>query len=207
VAQARLSIGRLAAAGSKRLSLFTGVDVPADPSGASLENYSMRDYICARWNQATDVLDMMPDPAMTSEPVQIAQFMGLRHAEAFDDFTMVEALRMGVPARSAEVVAKHIDPTGIQVNVYDFVPKSTLHRCRQGNKRLSKDISEQLWQIARVYVETRRQFGSDRDTLEFLMRPHPLLDDKTPFSLARETVAGAELVLRLLAQAEAGVAV
>jgi putative toxin-antitoxin system antitoxin component (TIGR02293 family) len=150
---------------------------------------------------------MPPEVTIAPETVQIAHFMGLRHAEEFSDLKMVEALRSGVPARTAEVVAKHIDPTGIQVNVYDFVPKSTSHRCRKANKRLSKDISEQLWQIASVYVETRRQYGSDRDALEFLMRPHPLLESQTPFSLARETVAGAELVLRLLAQAEAGIAV
>ena len=133
--------------------------------------------------------------------------MGLAHANTFNELKMIEALRQGVPARSAEVVARHIDPTGAQVTVYDFVPKSTLHRARQTNWRLSKDVSEQLWQVARVYVEARRQYGNDRDALEFLLRRHPLLDGQTPFALAKETVAGADLVLRLLAQAEAGVAV
>lgn len=149
---------------------------------------------------------MQADHATASEPVRIAEFMGLAHAESFGDLEMVEALRQGVPARSAEVVAKHIDPTGAHVSVYDFVPKSTLHRCRQDNKRLSKAVSEQLWQIARVYVEARRHYGTDRDALEFLLRRHPLLDDQTPFALAKETIAGADLVLRLLARAEAGVA-
>ena len=150
---------------------------------------------------------MLPRTDSASEPVQIAQFMGLRHAEAFNELKMIDALRQGVPARSAEVVAKHIDPTGTQVSVYDFVPKSTFHRCRHDNRRLSKDVSEQLWQVARVYVEARRHYGADDDALAFLLRRHPLLDDQTPFSLAKETIAGAELVLRLLAQAEAGVAV
>ena len=93
---------------------------------------------------------------MSSEPVQIAEFMGLPHAEGYSELKMVEALRQGVPASSAELVARHIDPTGAHVSVYDFVPKSTLHRCRQDNKRLSKDLSEQLWQVASVYVEARR---------------------------------------------------
>ena len=149
---------------------------------------------------------MPNDHTTASEPVQIALFMGLAHADAFSDLKMVEALRQGVPSRSAEIVARHIDPTGAHVSVYDFVPKSTLHRSKHGNKRLSKSVSEQLWQVARVYVEARRHYGSDRDALEFLLRRHPLLDDQTPFALAKETVAGADLVLRLLAQAEAGVA-
>lgn len=150
---------------------------------------------------------MPTDRPIQSDPVQIAEFLGLPHAEGFSDLMMVEALRQGVPVRSAEVVAKHIDPTGAHVSVYDFVPKSTLHRCRQDKKRLSKDVSAQLWQVARVYVEARRQYGSERDALEFLLRRHPLLEDQTPFSLAKDTVAGADLVLRVLAQAEAGVAI
>ena len=150
---------------------------------------------------------MSADHTSASEPVQIAAFMGLAHADAFSELSMIEALRKGFPVRSAEVVAKQIDPTGALINAYDFVPKSTLHRSKQGNKRLSKDVSEQLWQVARVYVEARRQYGSDRDALEFLLRRHPLHDDQTPFELAKETVAGADLVLRVLAQAEAGVAV
>jgi putative toxin-antitoxin system antitoxin component (TIGR02293 family) len=150
---------------------------------------------------------MTPAPVAASEPVQIARFLGLPRAESFNDLKMVEAIRRGVPARSAEVVAKHIDPTGLHVSVHDFVPKSTLHRARQENKSLSKAISEQLWQVARVYVEARRQYGTDRDALAFLLRRHPLLEDQAPFSLAKETVAGADLVLRLLAQAEAGVAI
>ena len=149
---------------------------------------------------------MPTDDAAASEPVQIAEFMGLPHADAYSERKMVEVLRQGVPARSAEVVARHIDPTGALVSVYDVVPKSTLHRGRQDNKRLSKTLSEQLWQVARVYVEARRQYGTDRDALEFLLRRHPLLEDQTPFALAKETVAGAELVLRLFAQAEAGIA-
>lgn len=150
---------------------------------------------------------LSPDQNHAPEPVQIAHFMGLPHAESFSELKMIEALRQGVFARSVEIVARHIDPTGAHVSVYDFVPKSTLHRCRQDNKRLSRDVSEQLWQVARVFVEARRLYGNERDALEFLMRRHPLLDNQLPFTLAKETVAGADLVLRVLAQAEAGVAV
>lgn len=157
------------------------------------------------WNDPVEFA--MSNHETASEAAQIAEFMGLPHPENFSELSMVEAIRHGVPTRSAEVVAKHIDPTGARISVYDFVPKSTLHRCRQDHRRLSKDVSEQLWQVARVYVEARRQYGSDRDALEFLLRRHPLLDDQTPFALAKETVAGTDVVLRLLAQAEAGVAV
>jgi putative toxin-antitoxin system antitoxin component (TIGR02293 family) len=140
------------------------------------------------------------------ESVEIARFMGLPHPDSFSDLNMIKAIRDGLPAHSADAVARHLDPTGAFVSVYDFVPKSTLHRRRQDNRRLSKDASEQLWQVARVFVEAHRHYGGGREALEFLMRRHPLLDGQTPFALAKETVAGADLVLRLLAEAEAGVA-
>ena len=72
---------------------------------------------------------------------------------------------------------------------------------------LSKDLSEQLWQVARVFVEAQRYYDDAADALEFMMRPHPLLESRTPFELAKATAVGADLVLQVLAQAQAGVAV
>jgi uncharacterized protein (DUF2384 family) len=39
-----------------------------------------------------------------------------------------------------------------------------------------------------------------------MMQEHPLLGGRTPIDLAKESIAGADLVLKLLAKADAGVA-
>jgi putative toxin-antitoxin system antitoxin component (TIGR02293 family) len=141
------------------------------------------------------------------EAVQIAEFIGLPHAKTFSPMKLADTIKLGMPVTAVKNVVKRVDPLGTIVNVYDFVPKATLSRRAKDRKRLSRDVSEKLWQVARVYVEAQRQYGDDGEARAFLSRPHPLLENRTPLEIAMETVAGTDLVLKLLSQAEAGVAV
>ena len=62
--------------------------------------------------------------------------------------------------------------------------------------------------VARVVLEARRLWGNDpAATVRFLNRPHLLLDGRTPLDVARESPAGADLVVRIIGEARAGVAV
>ena len=141
------------------------------------------------------------------EAVQIAEFIGLPHPKTFSAMKLVDTIKAGMPVAAVKNVVKRIDPLGMVVNVYDFIPKATLSRRSKDKKKLSTDVSEKLWQVARVYVEAQRQYGDDAEARAFLSRPHPLLENRTPLEVAKETVAGTDLVLKLLSQAEAGVAV
>jgi putative toxin-antitoxin system antitoxin component (TIGR02293 family) len=155
----------------------------------------------------------MSGPGSTSiqvdapEAVQIAEFIGLPRPKTFNPLKLADTIKAGMPVAAVRTVVKRVDPVGAIVDVYDFIPKATLNRRSKGSKRLSRDVSEKLWQVARVYVEAQRQYGNDADARAFLSRRHPLLDDRTPLEVAMETVAGTDLVLKLLSQAEAGVAV
>jgi putative toxin-antitoxin system antitoxin component (TIGR02293 family) len=142
-----------------------------------------------------------------AESAAIAEVLGLPRPGSFDDLKLVAIISHGVPAQSAEHVARAMDPAGLHFKAHHLVPKSTLHRLRDGEKPLSTDASETLWQVARVYVEARRQYRDADATLAFMFRNHPLLDGRRPFDMARDTTAGSDLVLKLLAQAEAGVAI
>jgi uncharacterized protein (DUF2384 family) len=51
-----------------------------------------------------------------------------------------------------------------------------------------------------------RHYRDEDGAVAFLFRPHTLLDGRRPIDLAKESVAGTALVLNLLAEAEAGVA-
>jgi putative toxin-antitoxin system antitoxin component (TIGR02293 family) len=87
------------------------------------------------------------------------------------------------------------------------IPEATLRRTKRARKPLSKEHSERLYEIGRVVDAVSRAYHGDEERVRaFLTRPHPLLDGKTPFDLARSSSAGADAVLKLLHRAEAGVA-
>lgn len=141
-----------------------------------------------------------------SEPVAMAAFMGLRKPGTYTSLTLANTVAGGIPLRSVEAVCKHIDPTGQRFSIYDVVARPTYHRKKQQRKPLSKDDSEKVWQIARVWVEAMRHYRNGDDAAAFLFRPHPLLEGRRPIDLTKESVAGTALVLNLLNEAEAGVA-
>ena len=61
--------------------------------------------------------------------------------------------------------------------------------------------------MTRVLDEALVLWKGDRQAVaRFLNRPHPLLDGRTPLAVAKESTAGAELVVRLVGEAHAGVA-
>jgi len=54
----------------------------------------------------------------------------------------------------------------------------------------------------------RHACHGDRHAIDtFLNRPHPMLEGKTPFEVARSGPAGTEAVLNLILKAQAGTAV
>jgi putative toxin-antitoxin system antitoxin component (TIGR02293 family) len=126
-----------------------------------------------------------------TEPAQIAEILGLPRPASFDALKLVDIIKRGVPAASARHMIEHIDPDGSSINVADLIAKSTLHRASETQKPLSPNASETLWQVARVFVEARRVYREERAALAFLLRPHPLLNDRRPLDLVRETAAGA----------------
>lgn len=146
------------------------------------------------------------DVAMLAEPVAVAAVLGLTRPESYTDLKLADAIAGGIPARAAEAVARRIDPSGRRLTVYDIIAKATYHRRKQAKKPLSRDDSERLWHLARVYREALRHYREEAGAVAFLFRPHPLLGQRRPIDLARESAAGAALVLKILDSAEAGIA-
>jgi putative toxin-antitoxin system antitoxin component (TIGR02293 family) len=141
----------------------------------------------------------------TSEASRIAKFIGLTRWDKVDDIGMVERVRDGFPARTATTVVERIDPTGRFVKATDLIPKSTLHRKK--DHKLSKDESQKVWALSRVFLEVLRLYDQDVDRAAFFMvQKHPMLADRTPIDVAIESMTGADLVLKLLAKADAGIA-
>ena len=143
-----------------------------------------------------------------SEASRIAQFMGLKQWQTMDDLTLVRRVESGLPVSAVRRIVHRIDPNEMSVRVYDLIPKATYYRIKEQNKPLSKDQSEKIFALSKVFSETLRQYHDDRESASmFLLRSHPLLGGRSPLAVARDSIAGADLVLKLLDQAEAGIAV
>ncbi|MDJ0751119.1 MAG: DUF2384 domain-containing protein [Woeseiaceae bacterium] len=143
-----------------------------------------------------------------SEAARIAHFMGLRGWKTIDDLHLVERVESGLPVSTAQAIAKRIDPTGTHLEVYDLIPKASYYRRKEQKKPLTKDQSEKIFALTKVFAETLRQYHDDQESASlFLSRKHPLLGGRSPLDVARDSTAGADLVLKLLDKAEAGIAV
>ncbi len=142
-----------------------------------------------------------------SEASRIARFMGLRSWVEMSDIALVERVETGLPISTAETIVRRVDPDGLYLHVHDIIPKATYYRRKEQGKPLTKDQSEKILALSRVFDEILRQYHGDTGTAAmFLVRAHPMLGGRSPLDVAKESTAGADLVLKLLARAEAGVA-
>ena len=143
-----------------------------------------------------------------SEASRIAHFMGLREWARMDDVRLVERVAAGLPISAAHTIIRHIDPLGQRLQIHDIIPRASYYRRKEQRKPLTKHQSESIFALSKVFSETLRLYHDDKESASlFLSRRHPLLGGRSPLDVARESTAGADLVLRLLARAEAGVAV
>ena len=119
---------------------------------------------------------------------------------------IVEKVERGFPTKTVKTILRRIDADGRHFKVTDIIPKATYHRIKGGT--LTRDQSSRVLGLARVLTETMRQYHDDAELARmFLSARHPLLGGRSPFDLAKESPAGAQLVLDLLARAEAGIPV
>jgi putative toxin-antitoxin system antitoxin component (TIGR02293 family) len=140
-----------------------------------------------------------------SESGRIAGLLGL--PRGLSDIQLVERVERGFPAKTADKMVRRLDPKGRYLQVTDIIPKSTYHRRVKANQALTKDESEKILALAKVFVEVLRQYHEDTTlAANFLVRKHPMLGGRTPLAVANGSTAGADLVLKILARADAGVA-
>ncbi len=139
-----------------------------------------------------------------SEANRTARFLGLPRWEDIDELQLADCIRKGLPRKSVGYVFGQFELP--KSAIYDLIPRSSFHK--KGTPRLSQVHSERLFAVSKVFAEALRLYGGERaKASEFLQRPHPLLDGRSPMDLAFESTAGAEVVLKNLAKAEASVAV
>lgn len=146
------------------------------------------------------------DREVLSEAGRVARFMGLPKWSRMTDLGLVEQIGHGIPTRTIEIILKRVDPDGRWMKPTDVIAKATYYRLK--DKTLSTEQSVRVLWLAKVLCETMLQYHGEQElALFFLVKRHPMLGMRSPYDLATESPAGAELVLELLGRAAAGVAV
>jgi len=148
-------------------------------------------------------LDKLP----ASEPARVALLFGLKNAERMSDLRLADQVARGFPVKAAET----IEPVFLLISrdaLHRVVSESTLRRARKAKTPLTREPSARLYEVARVIDQAARTFHGDGAAVgRFLNRPNPALEGRAPFDVAKSSSAGAEAVVRLLREAQAGVAV
>lgn len=143
-----------------------------------------------------------PGSLPANESLRVARLLSL---EVSDTLGLARSVSAGLSVNSADGLASLL---GVGRIVGSVIPEATLRRSRSSNKPLSREHSERLYEISRVTDLCGQIFHGDRQKIEaFLHRSHALLEGVTPFDMARSSSAGANAVIVLLQQLDAGVAV
>lgn len=146
-----------------------------------------------------------PEDLPASAPMRIARLLEIDGLDIQSEGQLAQCIGAGLPPGAVKALAEVLGRNRV---VGPVISEATFRRALKDNKRLSRKMSERLYELGRVVDAVGRAYHGDREAIDtFLNRPHPLLDGKTPFDMARSNSAGADAVLNLLRRAEASVAV
>ncbi|PCI87346.1 MAG: hypothetical protein COB24_06915 [Hyphomicrobiales bacterium] len=122
------------------------------------------------------------------------------HISSFD---ILNEVGEGIKIANVKSLAKYLFPTQ-KTSVDNLVARATFARAK---KRVSPQVSEKIYDVAKVYSLALLIYNQDYDKAsQFLSKPHQGLGGKSPFDMAKQSTAGADIAASLLEQIRAGVA-
>ena len=137
----------------------------------------------------------------TSEAEGVAALLAIDEQSSLSEVQLARLVAEGLRPASAVALAEVL---GRKRVIGPIVPEATFRRVRKAGKSLSRQLSERLYELARVVDAVSRTHHGDRDKIvAYLNRPHPLLEGETPFDVARSSSAGTEAVVNLIRRAQA----
>ena len=142
-----------------------------------------------------------------SESAQVATVLAMPSPQQMSDLDIADAVRSGLSVANLDALAAVVN--GVEENaVFKVISESTYRRAqRAGDKKLSPQASEKVYDLARVLANAAVLFGGDwKKVGQFLSLPNQSLGGRKPFDVARSSRAGADAVVRLVGAARAGVA-
>ena len=120
---------------------------------------------------------------------------------------LVDQVKDGLPLDAADQLAAAIAPQD-RAFKYNLVAKATYARRRlqagSGRALMSKDESERLARLARIWAFACEVWGGEEAARRFLHDPHALLDGKTPLAVVLDGELGGRLVEEVLGRLSYG---
>jgi len=131
----------------------------------------------------------------------VAEVLGMKNAAAITPMGFARSISEGLPAKSLVRVAETIRPDDGAFQ-HSVVPRATAARNKSGS--LSPAHSERVARIARIWAEAVSVWGGEAAARAFLFRPHAMLEDEAPMTVALKSEVGAELVAEVLGRLRYG---
>ncbi len=143
---------------------------------------------------------------MAAAAAEVARLMGLRGgAKKASPLSLALSVERGLPLASLERVARLYAPDD-PAFAYRLIPKATLARRRSRRQPLTREESEKVERLARLWTLADEVWRDAAETRRFLTATHPLLAGRSPLDLA-QTGPGARIVEELLGRLAYGSAV
>ncbi len=115
---------------------------------------------------------------------------------------MLLAVEAGVPL---EAIANFVSSSGVELkDIHDIViPARTLKHRRSRNEPLSRDESDKLARLMRIFNQSLSVFGDVEKARNWLYKPKKRFEDQTPLRMLR-TELGGRMVEEMLGQIDDG---
>lgn len=114
----------------------------------------------------------------------------------------LESVEAGVPV---ETMTNFVSASGVELkDIYDVViPARTLKHRRSRKESLSRDESDKLARLVRVFDQAVSVFGEAEQARKWLNKPKKRFDARTPLQMLR-TDFGGRMVEEMLGQIDEG---
>jgi putative toxin-antitoxin system antitoxin component (TIGR02293 family) len=139
---------------------------------------------------------------MNAVNAQIGDWLGIESPATEGEILLI------VEGQLAPSVIKRLSALGLERSEIDAVviPTRTLQHRRSRREKLTIEESDRVLRVIRVLSLTESIYGSRERALNWLRKPHPRLDERTPLSLLK-TDTGSRIVEELLIQIDEGMLV
>lgn len=123
-----------------------------------------------------------------------AAFDFLSDLPAGPTLDLIDRIDQGLPLRAVDRLADQVAP-GDKGFKYNFVSRPTYARRKaQGHARLSPAESDRVVRFARVWDLAVSVWKGEDPARAFLLRPHPLLEGRTPLAITLSGEQGGRMV-------------
>lgn len=139
------------------------------------------------------------------QPSFIAALLGVKaKTGSFTSLDLAREVSRGLSVDAVERLSRLVAPA-VPGFRYQIVSKATLaRRHKTAKRRLSREESDRLARLARLWAFAVKVWGSDDAARRFLSEPYALLGGRVPLDVATETEIGARTVEELLGRLKYG---